>query len=64
MTPIDADALKDRLEEERKYLLANGMNGAEHILVHHCLRIVDEMIDLFYANKHLAERIQSRKEGE
>jgi hypothetical protein len=29
------------MEEERQYLLARGQTGAEHIIVHHCLPIID-----------------------
>ena len=42
MRLIDADALLARVDKEREYLLANKMLGAEHILVHHCLRLIDD----------------------
>lgn len=38
---IDANALLKAMEEERQYLLARGQTGAEHIIVHHCLPIID-----------------------
>lgn len=38
---ISRSALKKAMEEERQYLLARGQTGAEHILVHHCLPIID-----------------------
>lgn len=41
MRLIDADALLKAMEEERQYLLARGQTGAEHIIVHHCLPIID-----------------------
>lgn len=41
MRLIDADALIKAMEEERRYLLARGQTGAEHIIVHHCLPIID-----------------------
>ena len=41
MRLIDADALLKAMEEERNFLLARGQTGAEHILVHHCLPIID-----------------------
>lgn len=40
---IDADALEKKLEEERTYLLNREQYGAEHILVHHALNVLDEM---------------------
>lgn len=38
---ISRSALLNAMEEERQYLLARGQTGAEHILVHHCLPIID-----------------------
>ena len=38
---ISRSALLKAMEEERQYLLARGQTGAEHILVHHCLPIID-----------------------
>ena len=38
---ISREALLKAMEEERQYLLARGQTGAEHILVHHCLPIID-----------------------
>lgn len=38
---ISRNALLKAMEEERQYLLARGQTGAEHILVHHCLPIID-----------------------
>lgn len=38
---ISREALLKAIEEERQYLLARGQRGAEHILVHHCLPLID-----------------------
>lgn len=38
---ISRSALLKAMEKERQYLLARGQTGAEHILVHHCLPIID-----------------------
>lgn len=38
---ISREALLKAMEEERQYLLARGQTGAEHIIVHHCLPIID-----------------------
>ena len=38
---ISREALLKAMEEERQFLLARGQTGAEHILVHHCLPIID-----------------------
>lgn len=38
---INREALLKAMEEERQYLLARGQTGAEHIIVHHCLPIID-----------------------
>ena len=38
---ISREALLKAMEEERQYLLARGLTGAEHILVHHCLPVID-----------------------
>ena len=38
---ISRSALIKAMEEERQFLLARGQTGAEHILVHHCLPIID-----------------------
>ena len=40
---ISKQAVLDALEKERDYLLKNGKTGAEHILVHHALNVVDEI---------------------
>lgn len=47
MRIIDADALLKAMEEERQYLLARGQTGAEHIIVHHCLPIIDNAPTVF-----------------
>ena len=41
MRYIDADALLKRVDEERKYLIARGQTGAEHILVHNFRDLID-----------------------
>ena len=38
---ISRKALLKAMEEERQYLLNRGLTGAEHILVHHCLPLID-----------------------
>lgn len=38
---ISREALLKAMEEERQFLLARGQTGAEHILVHHCLPLID-----------------------
>ena len=38
---ISREALLKAMEDERQYLLARGLLGAEHILVHHCLPLID-----------------------
>lgn len=40
---INRQAVIDALEEERKYLLAKGQYGAEDVLVHHALNIIDDL---------------------
>ena len=40
---ISRQAAIDALEEERKYLLARGQYGAEDVLVHHALNVIDEL---------------------
>lgn len=50
MRPIDADALLERVDEERKYLLARGQTGAEHILVHNFRNLIDIAPTIFNCN--------------
>lgn len=38
---ISRSALLKAMEEERQFLLARDQTGAEHILVHHCLPLID-----------------------
>lgn len=38
---ISREALLKAMEEEKQYLLARGQRGAEHIIVRHCLPIID-----------------------
>lgn len=40
---ISKQDVLDALEREREYLLANGMNGAEHILVHHAINVIKDL---------------------
>ena len=40
---IDRQAVIDALQKERDYLLKNGRTGAEHVLVHHALAVMDEI---------------------
>ena len=46
--PIDADCISRtellaRIDAERKHLLNIKMDGAEHIIVHHARRIIEDM---------------------
>lgn len=52
---ISRSALLKAMEEERQYLLARGQAGAEHIIVHHCLPIIDNApaIDNAYQEGHI-----------
>ena len=47
MRTIDADALLERVDEERKYLLERGLTGAEHILVHNFRDLIDNAPTVF-----------------
>ena len=38
MRLIDADALEKKLNEDRKWLIEQGMRGTENILVHYLMR--------------------------
>ena len=40
---ISREELLARIDEERKHLLDIKMDGAEHILVHHARRIIEDM---------------------
>ena len=40
---ISRQALLEKIDEERKHLLTIKMDGAEHILVHHARRIIEDM---------------------
>lgn len=42
---IEKQAVLDALEKERKVLLQREQIGAEHILVHHAIRVVEELPD-------------------
>lgn len=50
---ISREALLKAMEEERQYLIARGQTGAEHIIVHHCLPIIDN-----------APTVEQRPQGE
>lgn len=41
---ISREALLKRVDEERKYLLARGQTGAEHILVHNFRELVEDAL--------------------
>lgn len=47
MRLIDADALIKSFEEEREYLINRGLLGAEDVICHHVLPLIDNapMID-------------------
>ena len=40
---ISREALLAKIDEERKYLLTLKMDGAEHIVVHHARRIIEDI---------------------
>ena len=40
---ISRTALLAKIDEERKHLLDLNMDGAEHIIVHHARRIIEDM---------------------
>ena len=42
MKLIDKQKVLDALMAERKYLIARGQEGAEHVLTHHAYNIIDE----------------------
>lgn len=39
---IDGDALENAIDRERQFLIKRQMLGAEHIIVHHARRLVEE----------------------
>ena len=42
MRLIDADALEIAIDKEREILIEQGRPGAEHIVVHHARRLIEE----------------------
>ena len=64
MRLIDADALLEAMEKERQYLLARGQHGAEHILVHHCLPLIDNAptVDLWQLRQEATENALKKAE--
>ena len=42
MKLIDKQKALDALMAERKYLIARGQEGVEHVLTHHAYNIIDE----------------------
>lgn len=40
---ISRTELLERIDDERKHLLDLNMDGAEHIIVHHARRIIEDM---------------------
>ena len=42
MRLIDGDALENAIDKERQILIEQGRPGAEHIVVHHARRLVEE----------------------
>lgn len=45
---IDKQQALEALEQERQWLLRNNMPGAEHILVHHAIRVIEDMDNTGY----------------
>ena len=43
MRQIDADALLDAIDRERETLIEEGRTGAEHVVVHHARRLIEDM---------------------
>ena len=64
---ISRSALLEAMEEERQYLIARGLRGAEHILVHHCLPLIDNAptVEVGYltncANCERVEKIRAKR---
>ena len=54
---IDADALIKQVEEEGKYLLARGQAGAEHILLHNIVPLIDNAPTIDYSRPSVDEVI-------
>ena len=42
MNLIDKDALETAIDKEREILIEQGRPGAEHIVVHHARRLIEE----------------------
>lgn len=42
MRSVDADAILEKIDKEREYLVARGQLGAEHILVKYCRDFVED----------------------
>ena len=42
MRSVDADAILEKIDKEREYLIARGQIGAEHILVKYCRDFVED----------------------
>lgn len=42
MRSVDADAILEKIDKEREYLVARGLLGAEHILVKYCRDFVED----------------------
>ena len=42
MRLVDADAILEKIDKEREYLIARGQIGAEHILVKYCRDFVED----------------------
>ena len=53
MRSVDADAILEKIDKEREYLIARGQIGAEHILVKYCRDFIED-----------AQTIPLRLEGE
>lgn len=62
---ISREALLKAMKEERQYLLARGLTGAEHILVHHCLPLIDNAptVEPFEPDYVGGERLAARQRG-
>lgn len=65
MRLIDADALAKSLEKEREYLINRGLVGAEDVICHHALPLIENAptIDALKADRPRGEWIGNNLDG-
>lgn len=61
---ISRKALLKAMEEERQYLINRGQTGAEHILVHHCLPLIDNAPTVDMNTKLSVAYLNGRRQGQ